>query len=213
MSRRSFALPLLLTVVAAATDAISYLGLGRVFPANMTGNTVLLGIGIATGDGEHVAHSGIALAGFVTGAALSGARPHRGSRWVRGPGPDTACELVLVAAALGWWQAGRPPQLALIAMLGVAMGIQSAAMRRLAVGVTATYITGTWTAVSEWDARLVGGRRPERPRDHRLQAAVVVTYFAFGLLAAAVFTDFSSWALVIPALALCLAVPMCGARE
>ncbi len=36
-----------LAVVAAATDALSYLGLGKVFPANMTGNTVLLGIGIA----------------------------------------------------------------------------------------------------------------------------------------------------------------------
>jgi uncharacterized membrane protein YoaK (UPF0700 family) len=36
---------LLLTLTAAAgsADAVSYLGLGRVFTANMTGNLVLLG--------------------------------------------------------------------------------------------------------------------------------------------------------------------------
>lgn len=49
-----------LAVVAAATDALSYLGLGKVFPANMTGNTVLLGIGIAE----------IASADSVNGAVL-----------------------------------------------------------------------------------------------------------------------------------------------
>ena len=39
-----------LTLVAAVTDGISYLGLDRVFPVNMTGNTVLLGLGIASYD-------------------------------------------------------------------------------------------------------------------------------------------------------------------
>ena len=37
-----------LTVVAACADAISYLGLGHVFPANMTGNTVLLDVPVST---------------------------------------------------------------------------------------------------------------------------------------------------------------------
>lgn len=35
---------LLLACAAGAIDAISYLGLGRVFTANMTGNTVLLSL-------------------------------------------------------------------------------------------------------------------------------------------------------------------------
>lgn len=53
-----------LAVVAAATDALSYLGLGKVFPANMTGNTVLLGIGIAEGDWGAALHSVCALGGL-----------------------------------------------------------------------------------------------------------------------------------------------------
>lgn len=43
---------ILITVLAAAAgivDALSYLNLGKVFPANMTGNTVLLGNHLITG--------------------------------------------------------------------------------------------------------------------------------------------------------------------
>ena len=39
----------MLTAAAGSTDAISYLGLGRVFTANMTGNLVLLGVAIGQG--------------------------------------------------------------------------------------------------------------------------------------------------------------------
>src|SRR5436853_4076193 len=38
---------LVLTFTTGLVDAVSYLGLGRVFTANMTGNIVLLGFGIA----------------------------------------------------------------------------------------------------------------------------------------------------------------------
>jgi len=41
---------LLLACAAGAIDAISYLGLGRVFTANMTGNTVLLGLALVQAD-------------------------------------------------------------------------------------------------------------------------------------------------------------------
>ena len=40
---------LLLTVTTGLVDAASYLGLGHVFAANMTGNIVLLGFGIVGG--------------------------------------------------------------------------------------------------------------------------------------------------------------------
>jgi len=42
---------LLLACVAGSVDAVSYVGLGHVFTANMTGNTVLLGL--ALGHAEH----------------------------------------------------------------------------------------------------------------------------------------------------------------
>lgn len=61
---------LVLTWAASGVDAISYLGLGHVFTANMTGNAVLLGLAIGQGQGLAALRSIIALAGFVMGAAL-----------------------------------------------------------------------------------------------------------------------------------------------
>jgi uncharacterized membrane protein YoaK (UPF0700 family) len=162
--RREVALLLVMVVAAAATDAISYLGLGKVFPANMTGNTVLLGIGLATGDMTHAAHSGVALGGFVLGAAFAGGRPHGPARWARGPSLDAYVETALVLAAFLWWHLGAPPKMALIGMLAIAMGMQSAAITRLDLGVSTTFITGTWTSASAWLGRLVTGSPRRRPR-------------------------------------------------
>jgi uncharacterized membrane protein YoaK (UPF0700 family) len=44
---------LALTWAAGSVDAISYLGLGHVFTAMMTGNTVLLGLALAQGGWRH----------------------------------------------------------------------------------------------------------------------------------------------------------------
>jgi uncharacterized membrane protein YoaK (UPF0700 family) len=213
--RREVALLLVMVVAAAATDAISYLGLGKVFPANMTGNTVLLGIGLATGDMTHAAHSGVALGGFVLGAAFAGGRPHGPARWARGPSLDAYVETALVLAAFLWWHLGAPPKMALIGMLAIAMGMQSAAITRLDLGVSTTFITGTWTSASAWLGRLVTGtatRRGEREPEsapsaarHAMQAVVVAWYLAIACLAAYVFSQWHSWALLIPAAALAVA--------
>ena len=61
---------LLLTGAAGIADAISYLGLGHVFTAMMTGNTVLLGLALAQGEAYAAARSMLALFGFVAGVAL-----------------------------------------------------------------------------------------------------------------------------------------------
>ena len=61
-----------LTLTTGIVDAVSYLGLGRVFTANMTGNVVLLGFAIAGAQGLSVSASLIALATFLAGAALGG---------------------------------------------------------------------------------------------------------------------------------------------
>src|SRR5258706_1882013 len=67
-----------LTVVAGVVDAVSYLGLGHVFVANMTGNVVFLGF-LAGGAMEFsLALSLIALGAFVCGA-LAGGRLGRNS--------------------------------------------------------------------------------------------------------------------------------------
>src|SRR2546428_12747605 len=86
---KSSSLPVLLVVLTITTgliDAISVLGLGRVFTANMTGNIVFLGFALAGVPGFSPSRSLIGLAAFLAGAGVGGRRggaagapPHR---WV-----------------------------------------------------------------------------------------------------------------------------------
>ena len=59
---------LALTWAAGNIDAIGYLGLGRVFTANMTGNIVLLAFATAHVSGLSIARSLTALSAFLAGA-------------------------------------------------------------------------------------------------------------------------------------------------
>src|SRR5271169_2593421 len=61
-----------LTVVSGSVDAVSYLGLGHVFTANMTGNVVLLGFAVARAPGLSVARSLTSLVAFLSGAVVGG---------------------------------------------------------------------------------------------------------------------------------------------
>src|SRR5947209_19888021 len=63
---------LVLTFTTGLVDAVSYLGLGRVFPANMTGNVVLLGFGIAGRGGLPVVAPLVSLGSFLLGAGAGG---------------------------------------------------------------------------------------------------------------------------------------------
>src|SRR3954462_5327343 len=63
---------LVLTFSTGLVDAVSYLGLGRVFTANMTGNIVLLGFGIAGGNGLPVGAPVLSLGAFLVGSAAGG---------------------------------------------------------------------------------------------------------------------------------------------
>src|SRR5436305_10701803 len=63
---------LALTFTTGLVDAVSYLALGRVFTANMTGNIVLLGFGISGSGGFPVVAPIISLAAFLLGAGSGG---------------------------------------------------------------------------------------------------------------------------------------------
>ena len=63
---------LVLTFTTGLVDAVSYLGLGRVFTANMTGNIVLLGFGIAGSAGLPVVAPLVSLGAFLAGSAAGG---------------------------------------------------------------------------------------------------------------------------------------------
>src|ERR671936_2116975 len=68
---------LVLTFTTGLVDAVSYLGLGRVFTANMTGNVVLLGFGIAGSGGLPVVAPLVSLGAFLLGASAGGVLAHR----------------------------------------------------------------------------------------------------------------------------------------
>src|SRR2546429_2688514 len=66
------ALLVVLTITTGLVDAVSCLGLGRVFTANMTGNIVFLGFALAGAPGLSVSRSSASLAAFLVGALLGG---------------------------------------------------------------------------------------------------------------------------------------------
>ena len=88
---------LALTFSTGIIDAAGYLGLDRVFTGNMTGNVVILGMGLAGADDLPIIGPIIALTAFMIGAAFAG----RLGR-VRGPGWSgrTTFLLLMVAVVL-----------------------------------------------------------------------------------------------------------------
>jgi len=156
-------LMLALTVVTGLVDAFSYLALGHVFVANMTGNVVFAGFAIAGATGFSLAASLVALGMFAAGALLGGriahrARAHRGRVLFLALAPQT----VLVAAAYAIAQVSGSPygggaRYGLIVLLALGMGLQNAAARALAVpDLTTTVLTLTITGIAS-DSRLAGG--------------------------------------------------------
>lgn len=147
---------LVLTWAASGVDAISYLGMGHVFVANMTGNTVLLGLSVGQGHGMAALRATAALIAFAIGVAVGAAiveRSPRRSAWPPAVTWAIAVEWVILAFfTLTWHWPGVTPTgitlFILIALSAVAMGIQSAAIRHLKVpGIATTYITGTLTSM------------------------------------------------------------------
>jgi uncharacterized membrane protein YoaK (UPF0700 family) len=141
-----------LTVSSGAVDAISFLALGKVFSAFMTGNVAFLGMRIAGAAAPDPVAVLLAIAGFTAGVVLSTriTRP----RAAAGMWPSCAtlalgCSLFAHAVFVGLWllSYGRPsPDLArmLLALWALAMGMQSAAIRALHVdGVFTTAATAT----------------------------------------------------------------------
>jgi uncharacterized membrane protein YoaK (UPF0700 family) len=63
---------LVLTAVSGIVDAVSFLGLGHIFTANMTGNVVFLAFAAVGVPGISVARSLTTLAAFLSGAAIGG---------------------------------------------------------------------------------------------------------------------------------------------
>ena len=137
-----------LTVLTGVVDAVSYLKLGHVFVANMTGNVVFLGFALAGASGLSAVASLLALAAFLLGALVGGwlgaRHVHRG-RLLRAANAIQATLLLLALLAVDAPPTSRSTQgarYAIIVLLALAMGVQNAAAQRLAVPeLTTTVLT------------------------------------------------------------------------
>ena len=181
-------LVVVLTLTTGAVDVTSFLALGNVFSSVVTGDLVLLGAAAGTGRPELAVHSGVALAGYVAGvmagAPLAGRRHHAAGTWPPSVTITLAVELVILAAfSVGWELAGTHPsgggQLALVAVLAAAMGLQAAAVRRLGQ-MSTTYLTSTLTALI---AGLVTGGKPDgMARSMGVLATLIIGAIAASIL-------------------------------
>jgi len=170
-----------LTVTTGLMDAVSVLGLGRVFTANMTGNVVFLGFAAAGVPGFSVARALTSLAGFMVGAMLGGrlgitmAGVAR-RRWLLSVAVVEA-GLCFVAAwvAIGYDMdtlTPVPKLYALIVFTAAAMGLRNATVRQLAVpDLTTTVLTLTLTGLAA-DSTLASGHNPRLGR--RLAAVLAI---------------------------------------
>jgi uncharacterized membrane protein YoaK (UPF0700 family) len=202
-----------LTVVTGLVDAFSYLRLGHVFVANMTGNVVFFGFALAGIGGISAVASLLAIAAFAVGALVGGRvavrpKPHRGLLLA------AAClvQAVLVfAAAIVVTIAGvgaMATRLVLIAVLAAAMGGQNTIVRRLAVpDLTTTVLTLTITG-------LVADTSPNDVRIRRTLAIVSMLIGALigGLLLRFAATSAPLW-LATVLLVACAAAAYVGARS
>jgi uncharacterized membrane protein YoaK (UPF0700 family) len=176
------AMLVVLTGVTGAADAVSFLALGQVFTANMTGNIALLGFSVAgaadLSSGGHL----LSLAGFVLGALaggrlltrLDGTPKHR---WVVITATLNA-GIVLLAAATAIGLAvddttGLAERWPTIALLATAMGVRNAMVHRLHVAdLPVSVVTSTLTGLLT-DSALAGH---ENVRPLRRAGAVVCMF-------------------------------------
>ncbi|KQM13368.1 YoaK family protein [Novosphingobium sp. Leaf2] len=191
--------PLMLTLSVATglVDAISVLGLGKVFTANMTGNVVFLGFAAAGTPNFHALSYIVAIAAFLLGALVAGrtgkahaSRPLR--RWLLIAALVEAGLLWIAAlVAIGFDVATQSPDVrlyAIIALTAVTMGFRNATIRQLKIpDLTTTVLTLTLTGLAA-DSGLAGGDNPNAGR----RIAAVVAIFA-GAAIGAVFV--SRWGL------------------
>ena len=155
-----------MTFVTGFVDAVSYLGLGHVFTANMTGNVVLLGFAVVGATQLSVARSLTSLAAFMVGAAIGGrialrSRDLSNRRWLLTAGLSEVLMLFIAAAAAMVIDRAAPFGVyVVIVFTALPMGLRTATVRRLGVAdITTTVLTTTLAGLTA-DSSLVGGNNP-----------------------------------------------------
>ena len=184
-------LPLLLHIATATTgliDAISYLGLGHVFTANMTGNVVFLAFAVAGTPGLSLTRSLTALVAFLIGALLGGRlatlAEHLRPNWITTAlSLESALLLLATLAAISFRNSSVSlfQSYSIIVLTALAMGIRNATVRKMGIqDLTTTVLTLTITGLAA-DSTFAGGTSP-RWRRRLLAVLLMFTGAAIGNL-------------------------------
>jgi uncharacterized membrane protein YoaK (UPF0700 family) len=180
-----------MTAVTGLVDAVSFLSLGRVFTANMTGNVVILAFATTRVPGLSIARSLTALSSFLVGAIFGGRIMARANPdlQIRLAAQAFLLEVALLFAAslcaIGYRGTSLEDSFqpfVLIALTALAMGTRNAAVRRLAIpDLTTTVLTLTITGIGA-DSSLANGNNPRLAR----RVASVVAMFLGAALGAVI---------------------------
>jgi uncharacterized membrane protein YoaK (UPF0700 family) len=140
-----------MTFVTGLVDAFSYLVLGHVFVANMTGNVVFLGFALVRAPGFSI----VALVSFWCGAFIGGKvgvrfGDHRGRHLATAVSLQASLlALAVILAGVSGSPVSAGYRYPLILIMALAMGIQNATARKLAVpDLTTTVLTMTITGIA-----------------------------------------------------------------
>jgi uncharacterized membrane protein YoaK (UPF0700 family) len=197
------ALLVALSLSSGAVDALSWLVLGKVFSAFMTGNIVFLGLRAGGAAGPPVLRVLAALAAFAVGAALAARVVGRARRtdavWPSRVTAALALTLVPHAAFLALWVAvgGHPSTDSahvLIALSALAMGMQATAI--FALGVRAVFTTAATETFAVLMGDLSGWRQP--PMERWRLVTNVVGLLAGAAIGAVLVLHARAWAAVFP---------------
>jgi uncharacterized membrane protein YoaK (UPF0700 family) len=152
-----------LTFVTGLIDGVSFLGLGHVFTANMTGNVVFVGFALGGAADLSILRSLAALGAFASGSVMGGIvtskRPRTPARHLLiAMYAEILLLSVAVIAALVTGNGVISVSVYLVIVCtAVAMGLRNAVVRKLAVpDLTTTVLTLTVTGLAA-DSRLAGG--------------------------------------------------------
>ncbi len=196
----------LLTVVTGLVDAFSYLTLGRVFVANMTGNVVFLSFDLGGAPGFIWWASLLSIAAFLVGAYAGGGIAkawgrHRGLHLFRAAVGQSVLVAVALILSLFFETPYHDGTLAvLIGLLGIAMGLQNSTARALAVpDLTTTVLTLTLTGITSDSAQKGQSRLGRR-------LVSVVAMFAGGAAGTLLVVHGHAGSVLLLALVLLLAV-------
>jgi uncharacterized membrane protein YoaK (UPF0700 family) len=208
-----------MTAVTGLVDAVSFLSLGHVFTANMTGNIVFLAFATAHVSGLSIARSLTALFAFLVGAILGGRVMARASSdsQIRLAAQAFLLEVAFLFAASFCGIGYRTNLLedsfqpfALIALTALAMGTRNAAVRKLAIpDLTTTVLTLTITGIGA-DSSFANGTNP---RLARRIASVAAMFLGAALGAIVIHYSISAALWVATAIsAVCSAALFCAGR-